>query len=49
NYLGNTRPELLLCLHEEHSVAIAHGYAKVRGRPMAVALRFLVASLAAIF
>ncbi|MBI1778393.1 MAG: thiamine pyrophosphate-binding protein [Proteobacteria bacterium] len=38
NYLGNTRPELLLCLHEEHSVAIAHGYAKVRGRPMAVAL-----------
>jgi thiamine pyrophosphate-dependent acetolactate synthase large subunit-like protein len=38
NYLGNTRPELLLCVHEEHAVAIAHGYARVTGRPMAVAL-----------
>ncbi|HUR03383.1 MAG TPA: thiamine pyrophosphate-binding protein [Nonomuraea sp.] len=27
-------PQLLLCLHEEHAVAIAHGYAKVTGRPM---------------
>jgi thiamine pyrophosphate-dependent acetolactate synthase large subunit-like protein len=25
---------MLLCLHEEHAVAIAHGYAKVTGRPM---------------
>jgi thiamine pyrophosphate-dependent acetolactate synthase large subunit-like protein len=38
NYLGNRDPTLLLCLHEEHAVAIAHGYAKVTGRPMAVAL-----------
>ncbi|MGB3406249.1 MAG: thiamine pyrophosphate-binding protein [Jannaschia sp.] len=38
NHLGNTRPEMLLCLHEEHAVAIAHGYAKVTGRAMAVAL-----------
>jgi len=38
NHLGNTRPELLLALHEEHAVAIAHGYARVTGRPMAVAL-----------
>jgi thiamine pyrophosphate-dependent acetolactate synthase large subunit-like protein len=38
NYLGNREPQLLLCLHEEHAVAIAHGYAKVTGRPMAVAL-----------
>jgi thiamine pyrophosphate-dependent acetolactate synthase large subunit-like protein len=38
NYLGNTRPRMLLCLHEEHAVAIAHGYARVTGRPMAVAL-----------
>jgi thiamine pyrophosphate-dependent acetolactate synthase large subunit-like protein len=38
NYLGNTRPELLLALHEESAVAIAHGYARVTGRPMAVAL-----------
>jgi thiamine pyrophosphate-dependent acetolactate synthase large subunit-like protein len=28
NYLGNERPQLLLCLHEESAVAIAHGYAK---------------------
>ncbi|MBX9773875.1 MAG: thiamine pyrophosphate-binding protein [Xanthobacteraceae bacterium] len=35
NHLGNTRPRLLLCLHEEHAVAIAHGFAKVTGRPMA--------------
>lgn len=38
NYLGNREPPLLLCLHEEHAVAIAHGYAKVSGEPMAVAL-----------
>jgi thiamine pyrophosphate-dependent acetolactate synthase large subunit-like protein len=38
NYLGNENPALLTCLHEEHAVAIAHGYAKVTGRPMAVAL-----------
>jgi hypothetical protein len=31
NYLGNTKPRILLCLHEEHAVAIAHGYAKVTG------------------
>ena len=31
-------PELLLCLHEEHAVAIAHGFAKVTGRPMAAAV-----------
>jgi thiamine pyrophosphate-dependent acetolactate synthase large subunit-like protein len=38
NYLGNRDPQMLLCLHEEHAVAIAHGYAKVTGQPMAVAL-----------
>jgi thiamine pyrophosphate-dependent acetolactate synthase large subunit-like protein len=38
NYLGNRAPEMLLCLHEEQAVAIAHGYAKATGRPMAVAL-----------
>lgn len=37
NYLGNHLPQLLLCLHEEHAVAIAHGYAKVTGRAMAAA------------
>jgi thiamine pyrophosphate-dependent acetolactate synthase large subunit-like protein len=34
NYLGNTRPRTLLCLHEESAVALAHGWAKVTGRPM---------------
>ena len=38
NYLGNARPELLLCIHEEHAVALAHGYARVTGKPLAVAL-----------
>jgi thiamine pyrophosphate-dependent acetolactate synthase large subunit-like protein len=36
NYLGNERPQMLLCLHEESAVAIAHGYAKVTGKAMAV-------------
>jgi len=35
NFLGNDQPRMLLCLHEEHAVAIAHGWAKVTGRPMA--------------
>jgi acetolactate synthase-1/2/3 large subunit len=36
NYGGNTKPELLTCLHEESAVGMAHGYAKASGRPMAV-------------
>ena len=27
NDLGNERPQMLLCLHEESAIAIAHGYA----------------------
>ena len=38
NYLGNRDPQMLIALHEEHAVAMAHGYAKATGRPMAVAL-----------
>jgi len=38
NYLGNTKPQMLLCLHEEAAVAIAQGYAKVTGKAMAVAV-----------
>jgi acetolactate synthase-1/2/3 large subunit len=38
NYGGNRQPELLTCLHEEISVAMAHGYAKVAGKPMATLL-----------
>src|SRR5438128_1024417 len=31
---SNTMPELLTCCHEESSVAMAHGYAKIEGKPM---------------
>jgi thiamine pyrophosphate-dependent acetolactate synthase large subunit-like protein len=38
NYLGNDDPQMVVCLHEEHAVAIAEGYAAVTDEPMAVAL-----------
>src|SRR3977135_665230 len=38
NFTGNARPQILLCLHEEAAIAIAHGYAKVTGRAMATAV-----------
>jgi acetolactate synthase-1/2/3 large subunit len=34
NYGGNYKPEVIFCAHEEYSVALAHGYAKVKGKPM---------------
>ena len=36
NYGGNKNPEWLTCLHEETSIAMAHGYAKIEGKPMLV-------------
>ena len=36
NYGGNAAPEFITCLHEESSVAMAHGYFKAEGKPMAV-------------
>src|SRR5262245_25832357 len=38
NYLGNERPQMLLCLHEESAVSIAQGYAKASGRMMGAVL-----------
>src|SRR6266571_9033058 len=38
NFLGNETPQMLLCLHEESAVALAHGYAKVTGKAMAAAV-----------
>ncbi len=38
NHLGNENPGMLLCLHEDHAVGIAHGYAKATGEPMACVL-----------
>lgn len=35
NYMGNTNPELITCLHEEVTVAMAHGYYKIEGKPLA--------------
>src|SRR5271163_3121650 len=36
NYGGNKTPELLTCCHEESSVAMAHGYAKIEGKPLMI-------------
>ena len=33
NYGNNMSPEFITCMHEESSVAMAHGYAKVEGKP----------------
>ena len=34
NYGKNNTPEFLTCCHEESAVAMAHGYAKIEGKPM---------------
>ena len=34
NHGGNTRPELITCLHEEAAATMCHGYAKASGKPM---------------
>lgn len=44
NYGGN-KPEIIECQHEEIAVQIAHGYAKVTGKPMAVILHNVVGLL----
>jgi acetolactate synthase I/II/III large subunit len=36
NYGGNSAPELITCCHEESSVAMGHGYAKIEGKPLCV-------------
>ncbi len=38
NHLGNEKPQMLIVLHEEHAVAIAHGYTKVTGQMLAAVL-----------
>ncbi len=42
NYLGNNEPEIIECTHEEISVAIAHGYAKATGKPLAAIVHNIV-------
>ncbi|RDV04658.1 thiamine pyrophosphate-binding protein [Undibacter mobilis] len=46
NYLGNEKPQMLLALHEQSVVAIAHGYYKACGKPMAVVLHSNVGLMA---
>jgi acetolactate synthase-1/2/3 large subunit len=36
NYGGNKSPEFISCCHEESSVAMAHGYAKIEGKPLCI-------------
>ena len=35
-YGGNKKPELIECMHEESSIAMAHGYFKASGKPIVV-------------
>jgi acetolactate synthase I/II/III large subunit len=42
NYGMNTKPEFITCLHEEISVAMAHGYAKIAGKPIAAIVHGVV-------
>src|ERR1051325_10611759 len=42
NYGGNHAPEIILCTHEEIAVALAHGYARANGKPMAAAVHKVV-------
>ena len=44
NYGGN-RPEIITCTHEEIAVSMAHGYAKVTGRPMVAIVHNVVGLL----
>jgi thiamine pyrophosphate-dependent acetolactate synthase large subunit-like protein len=39
---GGDHPQMVLCCHEEVAVAIADGYAKIKGKPMAVMLHDIV-------
>src|SRR5580700_4358203 len=36
NHGGNSNPEFITCMHEECSVAMANGYAKIEGKPALV-------------
>ena len=42
DYGMNKKPELLTCTHEEIAVAMAHGYHKVAGKPMAATVHAVV-------
>jgi len=39
---GNNKPEIITCVHEDIAVHVAQGYAKMSGRPMAMACHGVV-------
>ena len=45
NWLGNEKPEMILCNHEEIAVAIAHGYGRAAGKPMVAFVHDIVGLL----
>jgi acetolactate synthase I/II/III large subunit len=44
NYGGNRNPEFITCCHEESAVGMAHGYAKIEGKPLCVVCHAAVGS-----
>ncbi|MFC6522869.1 thiamine pyrophosphate-binding protein [Undibacterium arcticum] len=42
NYGDNKSPQLIVCCHEEAAVGIAHGYAKMAGKPMGAMVHAVV-------
>jgi thiamine pyrophosphate-dependent acetolactate synthase large subunit-like protein len=48
NYLGNEAPQMVMCVHEEHAIAVAEGYTKVTGEIVASAVHANVGLMHAI-
>src|SRR5579862_3785177 len=42
NHGNNTNPEIITCVHEDIAVHMAQGYAKIEGKPMAMACHGVV-------
>jgi len=42
NHGGNTKPEIITCVHEDIAVHLAQGYAKMDGKPIAMACHGVV-------
>ena len=45
NYLGNEKPSMIVCNHEEIAVAVAHGYGRAAGKPMVAFVHDIVGLL----
>ena len=42
NHGGNAKPEIITCVHEDIAVHLAQGYAKIEGKPIAMACHGVV-------